>query len=136
VRHWFLAGIVLIAGCSQRYAAAADTRTTAAPDESFECVKRQMSSLGYKQSSIDVDEHRITGTKYNTEARRADVQFRRLVNRLTAKVGPDAGGQTSIEVESHTFGEFTTQRGPTEVEEQASNEVKEDAQKLLTACRG
>jgi len=136
MRHWFLSGILLLSGCSQRYAAASAVRTTAAPDESFDCVKRQLSSLGYKQTSLDVDEHRITGTKYDTEARRADVQFRRLVNRLTAKVGPDAGGQTSIEVESHTFAEYTTQRGPTEVEEQASDEVKQAAQKLLAACRG
>jgi hypothetical protein len=125
---------LLLAACSQRYAAAASAHTTTAPDETFDCVKRQLSSLGYKQSSIDVDEHRVTGTKYDNEARRADVQFRRLVNRLTATVGPDGGGQTSIQVESHTFAEYTTQRGPTEVEEQAAEVLKQDAKELLDRC--
>jgi hypothetical protein len=128
--------LLLLAACSQRYAAPASIQTAAAPEETFDCVKHQLSSIGYKQSSIDVDEHRITGTKYDTEARRADVQFRRLVNRIMVQVAPDANGQTSVQAESHTFAEYTTQRGPTEVEEPASEEVKQDTQKLLAACHG
>jgi hypothetical protein len=128
--------LLLLAACSQRYAAPASIQTAAAPEETFDCVKHQLSSLGYKQSSIDVDEHRIVGNKYDTEARRADVQFRRLANRLMVQVAPNSGGQTSIDAESHTFAEYTTQRGPTEVEEPASDEVKQDAQKLLAACHG
>jgi hypothetical protein len=135
MRHWWFP-LFLLSACSQRYAAPASVQTVAAPDETFNCIKRELSRLGYKQSSIDVDEHRITGNKYDLEARRADVQFRRLVNRLEVEVGPDAGGQTSIETQSHTFAEYTTQRGPTEVEEKASDEVKQDAEKLLGACRG
>jgi hypothetical protein len=64
------------------------------------------------------------------------VQFRRLANRLEVEVAPDASGQTGIDVQSHTFAEYTTQRGPTEIEEKASDQVKADAQKLLDACRG
>ena len=135
MRHWWIS-LTLFCACSQRYAAPASVQTAVAPDETFNCVKRELSRLGYKQSSIDVDEHRITGNKYDTEARRADVQFRRLINRLEVEVGPDAGGQTSIEAKSHTFAEYTTQRGPTEVEEKASDEVKQDANKLLQTCRG
>jgi hypothetical protein len=55
---------------------------------------------------------------------------------MEVEVGANAGGQTSIDVTTHTFAEYTTQRGPTEVEEKASAEVKEDAQKLLKACHG
>ena len=134
--RWLLGTLCLMPSCAQRYAAPAKIQTSSAPDQVFECVRRQLPTLGYKQSSIDVDERRITGSKYDTEARRADVQFRRLVHRLAVEVGPDASGQTSIDVQSHTFAEYTTQRGPTEVEEQASGEVKEDAQKLLDSCRG
>ena len=137
MRHRVLCGtFLLLSACAQRYAAPARLQTSAAPQEAFECVKRQMASLGYKQTSIDVDEHRIAGTKYDTEARRADVQFRRLVHRIEVDVAPDASGQTEIGVQGHTYAEYTTQRGPTEVEEKASNQVKEATQKLLDACRG
>ena len=112
----------------------ASVQTSAAPDAAFDCVKRQLPTMDYKQSSLDVAEHRITAQKYDLEARRADVQFRRLINRMEIEVGANAGGQTSIDVKSHTFADYTTQRGPTEVEEEASAEVKEDAQKLLKAC--
>jgi hypothetical protein len=137
MRHrLFLATLLFLPACAQRYAAPASVQTSAAPDEVFACVKRQLASLDYKQSSIDVDDRRITANKYDTEARRADVQFRRLVHRLEVEVAPDAGGQTSIGVQSHTFAEYVTHRGPTEVEEKAADQVKADAQKLLDACRG
>jgi len=132
----FVGTLLLLPACSQHYAVPASTQTSAAPDAAFECVKRQLPLLGYRQSSIDVAEHRITGNKYDTETRRADVQFRRLIHRLEVEIGANAGGQTSIDVKSHTFADYTTQRGPTEVEEEASGEVKEDAQKLLKACHG
>ena len=137
MRYRLLFGtLLLLPACAQRYAASRTAQTSAAPDAAFECVKRQLSSLGYKQSSIDVAEHRISGTAYDTEARRADVQFRRLVNRLEVEVAPDASGQTSIAVKSHTLAEYTTQRGPTEIEEEASDQVKDAAQKLESACGG
>jgi hypothetical protein len=134
--RWLLGTLLLLPACAQRYAAPASLQTSAAPEESFDCVKKQLASLGYKQSSIDVGEHRITGIKYDLEARRADVQFRRVINRLQIEVAPNASGQTSIDVQSHTLAEYTTQRGPTEVEEKASDEVKQDAGQLLVRCRG
>jgi hypothetical protein len=134
--RWFFGTLILLPACAQRYAAPARIETSAGPEESFNCVKKQLSTLGYKQSSVDVAEHRITAAKYDPKARRADVQFRRLANRLEVEVAPDASGQTGIDVQSHTFAEYTTQRGPTEIEEKASDQVKADAQKLLDACRG
>jgi hypothetical protein len=95
-----------------------------------------MSALGYKQSSVDVDERRVSGTKIDTKRRRPDTQFRRILNKLEVEVAPQADGQTSIEVQGRTFAEYTTQRGPTEVEEKASGDVKEATQQLLEQCRG
>jgi hypothetical protein len=135
--RWLLGTILLFPACAQQpYAASTSTRTQVAPEQALDCVKRELPKLGYKQSSLDAAEHRITATNLDTEARRADVQFRRLVNRLEVEIGPEAGGQTSIEVRSRTFAEYTTQRGPTEVEEKPSAEVNDAAQKLLAACRG
>jgi len=134
--RWLVGTLLLLPACSQHYAAPSSVQTSAGPDAAFDCVKRQLPTLEYKQSSIDVAEHRITAQKYDLEARRPDVQFRRLIHRMEIEVGANAEGQTSIDVKSHTFAEYTTQRGPTEVEEKASAEVKEDAEKLLKACRG
>jgi hypothetical protein len=134
--RWLVGTLLLLPACSQHYAAPSSVQTSAAPDAAFDCVKRQLPILEYKQSSIDVAEHRITAQRYDTEARRPDVQFRRVIHRMEIEVGANAGGQTSIDVKSHTFAEYTTQRGPTEVEEKASAEVKEDAEKLLKACGG
>jgi len=134
--RWLVATLLLLPACAQRYAAPTNGSTSLAPEDAFDCIKRELPKLGYRQSSFDTGEHRITGNKYDTEARRADVQFRRLVHRLVVEVGPDANGQTSIEAQGHTFAEYTTQRGPTEVEEKASTEVQDAARKLLQTCSG
>jgi hypothetical protein len=131
-----LGGTLLLSACAQRYAAPANTRTSAGPEETFDCVKRQLSELGYKQTAIDVDQHRISVTKIDLSARRADTQFRRMLDKLEVEVAAEADGQTSIVVQGRTFAEYTTQRGPTEVEETASPDVKAATQQLLERCRG
>ena len=128
--------MLILSACAQRYSAPTSARTSAGPDDTFECVKRQMAALGYKQTSIDVDEHRISGSKIDLKSRRADTQFRRMLDKLDVEVAAQADGQTSIEVQGRTFAEYTTQRGPTEVEEKPSDEVKTSTQQLLERCRG
>ncbi len=132
----FLAGLVAVPACAQRYAASTETRTAAAPGAVFECVKQQFDTLGYKRSSFDTDALRINGTKIDDKSRRSDTQFRRILNKLQVDVGPEADGQTSLKVLPQTFAEYTTQRGPTEVEENSSDQVKADAQRLLDRCKG
>lgn len=129
-------GGLLLAACAGRYSEPVTTHTSAAPQDTFECVKRQLAALGYKQSTIDTDEYRITGTKIDQNSRRPDTQFRRLLDRIEVDVSPEADGQTSIAAQGQTFAEYTTQRGPTEVEEKASEEVRTATQRLLERCRG
>jgi hypothetical protein len=128
------AGALLLAGCAQRLATPVNARTPAAPEETFDCVKQQLKELGYRQSSIDVDAHRVSGTKIDDKTRRADTQFRRMLNKIDVEVAPQADGQTSIMVTGRTFAEYTTQRGPTEVEEKASNEVRTAQQQVVERC--
>jgi hypothetical protein len=128
-------GALFLAGCGGRLAAPVTAATSAGPEETFDCVKQQLKDLGYKQNSIDVDAHRITATKIDDKTRRSDTQFRRMLNRIEAEVAPQANGQTSIQVTSHTFAEYTTQRGPTEVEEKASDEVRAAEQQIVEGCR-
>ena len=133
-RVW-VASVVLLSGCAKTLSAPASTRTAAPPDATFSCVKQQLGALDYKQTSIDVDEGRITASKVDPKAHRADTGFRRLVNKLDVKVAAEADGQTSLQVEGRTFAEYTTQRGPTEVQENASKQVKADEQEILEQCR-
>jgi hypothetical protein len=134
-RRVFLIGSVFLFACGHRLAAPARGSTSASPEETFECVKNQMTALGFKQTSVDADEHRVSGTKVDMKTRRSDTQFRRLLNKLDVEVAPAADGQTSIDVQAHTFAEYTTQRGPTEVEEKSSADVNSASQELLTRCR-
>jgi hypothetical protein len=137
MHHRLVVGAMLVlVACAQRYAAPASIRTASGPDDTFECVRRQLPALGYKQTSIDIGEHRISGSKVDTKSRRPDTQFRRILDKLEVEVSPQADGQTSIDVQGRTFAEYTTQRGPTEVEEKPSAEVQASTQQLLERCRG
>jgi PBP1b-binding outer membrane lipoprotein LpoB len=129
------AGALLLSGCAQTLSTPASTRASAGPEETFDCVKQQFKELGYKQTSIDVDQRRISGTKIDEKSRRADTQFRRMFDKIEVEVAPQADGQTRIDTRGRTFAEYTTQRGPTEVEERASEEVKTATQQLLERCR-
>ena len=129
-------GTLLLYACAQRYAAPASAPSSLSPEETFSCVRREMPGLGYKQSSVDVDARRINGTKIDNKSRRPDTQFRRILDKLEVEVAPQANGQTGINIQGRTFAEYTTQRGPTEVEEKASDEVQSAAEQLLKRCRG
>jgi hypothetical protein len=133
--RWYLAGVLLLCACSKPYAAPASIQTSATPDQSFQCVQKQMDSLGYKRNSYDTDERRITATKIDPDARRPDTQFRRLLNRMEAEVQTEPDGRTNIQVTGHTFAEYTTQRGPTEVEEKPTQDVRSATQQVLDRCR-
>jgi hypothetical protein len=133
-RVWF-AGTLLLAACGQRLADQTSIRTSATPDQTFECVRKQLDTLGYKRTSYDTDARRINATKIDEKTRRPDTQFRRMLDKLEVEVSPQADGQTSMQVAGRTFAELTTQRGPTEVEEKASQEVRSASQQLVERCR-
>jgi hypothetical protein len=134
-RVWLASGLVL-AGCGQKsFSTPVSTRTSAGPEETFACVRKQLGELGYRQTSLNTSEFRITATKIDDKTRRPDVQFRRMLNKLDVDVAAEADGQTGIQAEGRTFAEYTTQRGPTEEQEKASEQVNSDAQAVLERCR-
>jgi uncharacterized lipoprotein YajG len=131
-----LVGAFVLTGCGQKtFSAPVTGRTSAGPEETYACVKKQLGELGYKQTSNDASEFRVTANKFDYESRRADVQFRRMVNKLDVSVAAESDGQTGIQVEGSTFAEYSTHRGPTEVQEKASAEVNADAAQLIERCR-
>jgi hypothetical protein len=131
-----LVGALVLAGCGQKtFSAPVTGRTSAGPEETYACVKKQLGELGYKQSSNDATDYRVTGNKFDYKTRRADVQFRRMVNKLAVNVAAESDGQTGIQVEGSTFAEYATHRGPTEEQEKASAQVNADAAQLIERCR-
>lgn len=137
MHYWvFIAGTIALLGCGQKmFSTPVSARTAAAPDETFTCVKKQLGELGYKQTSLDASDYRITATKVDYKTRRADTQFRRMLNKLDVDVAAEADGQTSIKALGRTFAEYSTHRGPTEVQEKGSEQVNSDVQTLLERCR-
>lgn len=134
-RPSLVVGLLLLTACAGRLSTPTTGTSSSAPEDAFACAKKQLAALEYKQNSIDVEEHRTTATKIDLKSRRADTQFRRILDRIEVEVQPGADGATHIDVSPRTFAEYTTQRGPTEVEESPSETVQRDAQQLLERCR-
>jgi hypothetical protein len=126
--------VLLSVGCGGALYLAIDRTSPRPPVEVFDCVRAQIPVLGYTQTSFDVEEHRVTARRYDWETRTADTQFRRMVERLSIELTSSAEGGAQLKIAAHTFAELMTQRGPTEIEQDASAGVRAAAQALLTAC--
>jgi hypothetical protein len=102
----------------------------------FTCVRGQLKATKFDQSSIDVNENRLTARKYDETVRRPDVTFRRLVDRLEIEVAPGVGGDSvsTLSVKARTFAETVNQRGPTETQERTSPTAQAAAQTILDKC--
>jgi hypothetical protein len=102
----------------------------------FACVRGQLKANRFDQTSIDVNDNRLTARKYDETVRRPDVTFRRLVDRLEIEVAPGAGGDslTMLSVKARTFGETVNQRGPTETQERTSETARGAAQSIVDKC--
>jgi hypothetical protein len=129
-----LALVLLPAGCGSALYLAIKGTSPQPPPAVFDCVKSQIQVLGYTQTSTDVPAHRITAGKFDWETRLSDTRFQRMAERLSIEIGDSAGGGAHLKIRAQTFAQFSTYRGPTEVEQTASPAVKEAAQKLLEAC--
>jgi hypothetical protein len=131
-----LVALCLLAACNNAPLARTLTATSPAPaPDVFQCAREQLKAIRFDQSSIDLDARRLTARRYDEKARRPDVQFRRVVDRLEIEAVPSAeSGVTTLEVIARTFGEYTTQRGPTENEEKTSETALSAAQTILQKC--
>lgn len=124
-----------LAGCAGGALASTVSRTSpAAPPDAYACIREELKKTGFRQSSYDTDALRVTGQKFNESARRSDVQFRRLVDRVEFEVSPDSGGVTMLTAEAATFAERMTHRGPTEEQEKTSEIARAAADTVLERC--
>ena len=124
------------AGCAGGSLTTTATQTSpaAAPD-AFSCVRKQLGAVGFSQTSYDAERLRVAARRFDETQRRPDTQFRRMVDRLEIEVAPGTGEALStITVQASTFAELTTQRGPTEVQERASETARAAAETILREC--
>lgn len=105
----------------------------AGPAAVIDCVRSQFGKLDYQQIAYDVRDHRVVAKRTDTTVNRADPQFLRLINQIEAQATTEASG-TGLRIIAHTIGQYSTHRGPTDMEEKASPQVKQDAETLMQAC--
>jgi hypothetical protein len=130
---------LLTAGCGGGQMTSSFTAASPSPTpDVFQCVRNQLKANRYDQTSIDVNENRLTARKYDETVRRPDVTFRRLVDRLEIDVAPGAGGDsvTTLSIKARTFAENATQRGPTETQERTSETARAASQTIIDKCGG
>jgi hypothetical protein len=130
-----LGTLLLLGACgSGSYPTILTASPATSPADAIACVRAKLAPLGYKQTSFDETEFRVTARKNDNSTYRADPQYRRNVDRLEVQAAPGADGRTSLTVTGRTFAELETHRGPTEEEERASADVKQSSQSILDAC--
>jgi len=131
-----LGGLVLL-GCGGGHGSlpiALSASPASSPPQAIACARAKVDTLGYGLTSFDETDFRLTARKNDYNAHRADPKFRRNVDRLEVEAAPGADGNTKLTVVGRTYAEYSTERGPTEVEESASTDVRNTAQAVVDAC--
>lgn len=133
--HPMLGTLLLVGACGRAtYYTTFNASPSASPADAIDCVRSQFRTLGYQQTSFDQTDFRVAARKVDNSVHRADLQYRRNIDRLEAQAAAAADGKTSLSVTGRTFAEFETHRGPTEEEEPASAGVKQSSQTIVDAC--
>jgi hypothetical protein len=133
--HPMLGTLLLVGACGGgTFFTTLTASPSASPSDAIECARSKLKELGYKQTSFDEIGNRLSARKDDASVSHPDPQFRQNINRLEIEAAAGADGKTALTVEGHTFGEWFYQRGPTDVEEQASADVKQAAQAIVQSC--
>jgi hypothetical protein len=135
MKYLVLLAVAFASGCGGASYTATGTAAVPTPvADVFGCLRQQLQAIGFQQTSIDTDDHRLNARRNDDTVRRPDVRFRRMVDVLEMEVRSDASGQTALVVEEKTFAEYFSERGPTLQQEAASERVRTAGQVVLDAC--
>ena len=128
--------LVLLAavGCSRTLYTTTAAQSTAAPDDALTCVHEKLKALGYDRVRHDTEARWVVYRKFDYSVKVSSGTFRRAFELLDVRVHPEATGTTGLEIQAHTFHQYELQRGQTDEEQSASNNVKADAAALAQAC--
>ena len=128
-----LLGSLTACGGSLLYTSKSTSLST--PDDVYQCVQAQLKTMRYNRAQYDIDTRWFVGQKVDTTSRVSSGTFRRTMDRIDARVQPDASGATTLELKVQTFNEFATAAGFQSDERPASDGVKRDAAALAAACK-
>jgi hypothetical protein len=104
------------------------------PDAVYGCVQDQLQTLKYRRTQYDTDSRWYIAEKVDSTDRVSSGLYRKTVDRLEARVRPDASGASTLEITVKTRQEFATAAGTTSEERPASARVKRDASAVAAAC--
>jgi hypothetical protein len=108
--------------------------TLTPPSTVYECVQQQLETLGYRRMQYDTDAHWYLAQRVDPTDRVSSGLYLKTVDRIDAKVRPDASGATSLELGLKTVQIYSTAAGDREEEKPASSNVKRDAATIAAAC--
>jgi hypothetical protein len=107
---------------------------TSSPPDAMACARAKLDTLGYAPTSFDQTDLWLTVHKVDNSVHRGNPKYRHNIDRLEVESTPGADGKTRLNVIGRTYADYSTERGPTEVEETASAGVRQSAQAVVAAC--
>jgi hypothetical protein len=133
--HTIFAALLLASACGGgRFFTTLTATPSSGPADVIACARAKLKDLGYQVVSFDEQDNRLIERKIDNSITRADPQYRRNVERIEVEAAAGADGKTALKVTGHTIGEYETHRGPTEVEERASENVNQASQAVIQSC--
>jgi hypothetical protein len=128
--------VLLVAACGPSMAATLDSRSTLAPRDAFDCVMKAFETEGFKRTSYDKDEQRTAARRQNDKIQVSNTQFRKGWDILEVDIGSGANGETELNMQASTVGEYFGPRGPVFEPRETSAEAKEAARTIAARCGG
>ena len=128
-----VASAVLLVACGHAIATSYVSESQLPPPDAFKCVMDEFQKLKFQRISYDTDALRTSARRVNPKITFSNVQFRKTWDRLDVEVRPGAKG-TDVNVTATTVAEYFSQNAQNYNALPPSDEVKEAAQAVQTAC--
>ncbi len=128
-----VASAVLLAACGHAIATSYVSESPLAPPDALKCVMDQFQKIKFQRISYDTDAFRASARRVNPKITFSDVQFRKTWDRLDVEIRPGAKG-TDLNVTATTVAEYFSQNAQNYTTLPPSDEVKEAAQAVQSAC--
>jgi hypothetical protein len=128
-----LASAVLLAACGHAIATSSVSQSPLAPPDALKCVMDQFQKLKFQRISYDTDAFRASARRVNPKITFSNVQFRKTWDRLDVEIRAGAKG-TDVNVTATTVAEYFSQNAQNYNALPPSDEVKEAAQAVQSAC--
>ncbi len=128
-----VASAVLLAACGHAIATSSVSQSQLAPPDALKCVLDQFQRIKFQRISYDTDAFRASARRVNPKITFSDVQFRKTWDRLDVEIRAGAKG-TDVNVTATTVAEYFSQNAQNYTTLPPSDEVKEAAQTVQSAC--